>query len=194
MRTWKRMAVEMGASLWGVSGGHAEYRMGLCAGPRPALLLWTWQKLGTCEGGNLVIDPPPSEPPELPDDSVLDGDETDDGWDANRRPLSPGQFGTVHIFPSIFRSTFFFLTRAQLDPSHSIMDLSISCLLHEGPGGGVADRRSRNKRRGCLGQCGLGLLLLQLASRSHMMAFAGCQPIKWCQPRIQTEIWRECNL
>ena len=56
---------------------------------------------------------------------MLDGDESDDRWDANHRPLSPGQFGTVHIFPSIFRSTFFLLTRrARLDPSRAIMDLS----------------------------------------------------------------------
>jgi hypothetical protein len=69
------------------------------------------------------LPPPPSESPEPSDDSVLDGASSDDGWDddADRRPLSRGQFSLSFFF----RSIFFLLTRpAQLDPSRAIMDLS----------------------------------------------------------------------
>jgi hypothetical protein len=53
------------------------------------------------------LPPPPSESPEPSDDSVLDGDESDDGWDADRRPLSRGEFGTAQcsFFPQY---SFFF--------------------------------------------------------------------------------------
>jgi len=38
------------------------------------------------------LPPPPSESPEPSDDSVLDGASSDDGWDADRRPLSRGEW------------------------------------------------------------------------------------------------------
>jgi hypothetical protein len=47
--------------------------------------------------------PPPSESPEPSDDeddeddSVLDGASSDDAWDADRRPLSRGEFGTANL-------------------------------------------------------------------------------------------------
>jgi hypothetical protein len=41
--------------------------------------------------------PPPSESPEPSDDSVLDDASSDDGWDADRRPLSRGMFGTANL-------------------------------------------------------------------------------------------------
>ena len=79
------------------------------------------------------LPPPPSESPEPSDDSVLDGASSDDGWDADHRPLSPrGKFGTANLpfysFPQ--QHNFFFLSwltrphRAQLDPSRAIMDQS----------------------------------------------------------------------
>ena len=57
---------------------------------------------------------------------MLDGDESDDGWDADRRPLSRGEFGTAQCSNFPQHSFFFFLLtrRAQLDPSRAIMDLS----------------------------------------------------------------------
>jgi hypothetical protein len=56
------------------------------------------------------LPPPPSESPEPSedDDSVLDGASSDDGWDADRRALSPGQYGTANLsfFPQ--QQQFFF--------------------------------------------------------------------------------------